>query len=421
MKELTDALKDSANTISQTLKDQPTSTGNIAKIQRDRSELQSLLETTISELTTGQPATSTAAGGSGSGSGGGAAVTASAVPVFHSLVEQVTAGLIRRDLLPKAEARRKQLKDELAEYDLKLAQQKHRFDEELKELNQRIQEETRQLKTFREESEAAYRFERASLLAKAEQTGRVRKQKLDGLAQELDLTADTRELDLIVTQRNNEHLEKRQKELEALTHQWGLKHAREGKDLDDALDRLMQARAKDQTKLRFLQKREEKEIAFNNARDAELLRRRLEADKRAALLAIQNRAHLKIRFAWRVYHKKAGTKKKKKKIKKKTGGPPVPTFVNREPRERKTAASVAAAIKAKSDSARAGGPDSGGIEQTQNGIPLGSIAARALAVASAQAAEKAAAANSASARAAAAASAGGGGAGPLTPSTPNRS
>jgi hypothetical protein len=137
LKGLTDALKDSASTISQTLKDQPTSTSNIAKIQRDRTELQTLLERTIVELTTGTPQstnvnTTTATGVAANSVG-------STVPVFHTLVEQVSAGHIRRDLLPKAEQRRKQLKDELAEYDVKLAQQKHRFDEELKELNARIQ------------------------------------------------------------------------------------------------------------------------------------------------------------------------------------------------------------------------------------------------------------------------------------------
>jgi hypothetical protein len=50
LKEITTALKDSAVTINQNLKDQPTIVGNLAKIQKDRADLQGILDSTVEEL-----------------------------------------------------------------------------------------------------------------------------------------------------------------------------------------------------------------------------------------------------------------------------------------------------------------------------------------------------------------------------------
>lgn len=291
IEEIANQLRDSTSSIYQNLKDQPTVAGNLHKIQKDRAEVQELLDGTISDLKVGS---------------------------FSTLVQQVNERIERQRSLSETQLAHEKTREALKNLEQELRAERENFAHATEAKNLEIHALTQELKQLKKVTALSMKYETDTALAQRETVARMRKRRLDDLREDIGSTQEAVSRDSQVYDATRNFLGKQRTQLDELADEWEQKYEGDYGSLTKDLDTLTEERDTDHITLTKLQERWTIDKAEKAATKMEKEQRAIEVQNKRRLMKIMNLAQAKITFVWKVYKKnKPKGKKKKKKSKKK--------------------------------------------------------------------------------------------------------
>ncbi|GBG88171.1 hypothetical protein CBR_g46659 [Chara braunii] len=295
-------LRDNANLVCKTLKDNPNVTDNMGKIAQERSNLQSLLLKTIHELEE-EP--------------GKFPSLIATINDEEERVRKFEQTIERERMLAAAvRALRQQIKDE-----------KTAHDEEVIQRGKRLCQLKEDLKHLKQKTGLEARYRAKEIAAAANCTNRVRSSYLKNLDEQIDHLTDLLEMEVRVHNDTMEFLKRKNSVLKEEAVKWANKHEVDHLMMEKRIENLLENKLQDLQLLAELEGRYKKEQEEKAAREAE--ERRLEELRilNQGWIEVSTRAATKIQKVfrgWRVRHeiflKKKKKKKKKKKGKRRGGG-----------------------------------------------------------------------------------------------------
>lgn len=288
LKELEKELKESTGNISQNLKDHPTIHSNIEKIQKDRKELEELLQATADEL---QGFT------------------------FQTLIDRVASRTEEQVRLFETQENCNETKDALNDLEKKYDSECERFEREIEERDKEISKLTQTLKDLKKVTRLALDFERDTAMARAETKARQRKRQLDELRDKIKKAKGSLDRDLHVHTKTIEFLSKHEKKLISQDEDWNDRHKREFTAKSNQYDDLNKKRLDSEKHLEAHQMRWDKHEREKKALADEAAIRKKQEEAKDRLKKAIGLAQCKVRFWMKV--KKAREKSRKKKPKRK--------------------------------------------------------------------------------------------------------
>jgi hypothetical protein len=296
LKELAKLLSQSTANISQNLRDHPTIVGNLNKIQKDRSELETMLVETMTELHEF---------------------------TFNTLVDQVAQRTEEQRRLYETKKKCDETAEALKLLEQKLESECERFDRESEERDQKIAKLTAHHKHLKKVTRLALDFEKETSLARAETRSRQRKRQLDELRRRIAKASEGIQRDAFVNEKSLGFLNNQHTTLENLGDEWEQRYKTDHEELSKKFDDLENERNDSKKKLTWHQNRWDKEQVRQKALEEEAKRRERQEVARKRLLWAMTYMQCRVRAYWKVYKKREHKSKKKgkkaKKTKKKNG------------------------------------------------------------------------------------------------------
>lgn len=292
LKKLAAALRESATNIVQNLKDHPTVVSNIQKIQKDRSELEELLQSTLDDLKKDQ---------------------------FNSLVDQVNYRMEQHRLLWETQLAHEKTREALKGLELELRAEHDSFTRNIDDKNIEISQLTAELKHLKKVTALSLKYERETALAQQETTNRLNKRSLMEIKDKINVKEEGVETDTVVHDATIEFLDQQQHSLQELLEDWNAKKEREFGELEGEVEKLTLTREEDKQHLVEFQRRWELDKRERTFKAEEKKQRQIEELNKKKLIKIMNLAQAKIYFFYRVYNRKRPKGKKGKKGSKKKG------------------------------------------------------------------------------------------------------
>lgn len=289
LEEIAAQLRESTSSIYQNLKDQPTVAGNLHKIQKDRADVQELLDGTIGDLKVG---------------------------MFGSLVQQVNERIEKQDSLSETQATHEKKREALKKLEQELRAERENFARATEAKNLEIQALTQQLKQLKKVTALSKKYETDTALAKRETIARTRQRRLDDLRDQIGKIQEGTGRDSLVNNSTLNFLHKKRTELDTLADQWDGKYEKDFGTLSEDLETLTRERDTDNLTLTKLQERWTIDKSEKAATSMEKQQRQVEIKNKKKLLKIMTLAQAKLVFVWNVYKKSKPKGKKGKKGKK---------------------------------------------------------------------------------------------------------
>ena len=287
------ALRESTKNLCRNLKDNPNISGNLLKIQKEREALQDMLQRTLRELESGN--------------------------TFATLVQQVDADMREKERLDELVRREKEAKSAVRRLTAELDNERRTYDQELKKRKAKISVLKEELIEIKSKTSGETSHLRKNAQAKTAATKRTYVQKERALADKAAALKERIAGEDSVHKDMMDFLERKHKELAALSNHWEEKYAEDIENKEKELAKMQADRERDQETLAALQERWDQLEAEKAAKEAEERRlielERLQREEEAR----RHAASIKIQRAGRAYIKRrneSGGGKKGKKGKK---------------------------------------------------------------------------------------------------------
>ena len=298
LQEVSRKLRDSTKNLCRNLKENPNVGGNLIKIQRERTDIESLFRESFEEM--------------------------EASATFTRLRKTVDADKQQLEDVANLIKREDQLAVNVRELEEELEALKLDYVRDVKERKQQISSLKKTLRTLQSTTKTRQQYAKSQSKAKMEARQRGYRAVEQGLTNEIDNLTKTRKLEVEVNGALVGFLDKKGKELEDLTQQWTDKYDIDTERKKAELEALHERRNTAKERLDHLRSRMKEEEASKEAMEAERQRvaelQRLRHDKELA----QIKAAELLQREWRSLVKRgsvakanAGKKKKKKGKKKK--------------------------------------------------------------------------------------------------------
>jgi hypothetical protein len=274
LRDLTKELKLSTAAINLNLRDHPTIVGNLQKIQRERTQLQGLLKTTISELDSGY---------------------------FSSILSQINQLSGEQKLLGETKLRAEKTAQAVKQLQNELENEWKEFERFDEHKNNQISQLTAQLKHLKKVTQLTGKFEQQTAISQAETLARVRDQRLEELRSKISAAKALHKVDRRVNKRTISYLTRQREQFDQLHSDWEAKYSTDYADISRNYDQLSAQRHSDQISLISLQQRWSNDQAHKKLLIEEDRKRAENAARRTQLDAQEYLAACRIQFAWRVY------------------------------------------------------------------------------------------------------------------------
>lgn len=274
--------------IRQNLKDHPTITSNLAKIEKDRESLSLLLEATKTELHS---------------------------LTFNKLVELVGLREKEQRRLQETKNQAEQTTQALQQTEQSLDDATTRFEHESEECNQRIAELTAKLKHQKKVTTLKVKYERETAIAQAEARRRQRDTILANLRDRIERASKGIFIDDKVHQTSHEFLQDKHAKIDQIATGWEKKKLEDEVRIRDANAQLAELHKHNAMQLEDFQSRWTKEQERQSQLRIEAAQRQRETNARKRLLKVMALAQCKIRLWWKVHQRHMAKKSKKKKKK----------------------------------------------------------------------------------------------------------
>lgn len=281
------ALRDSRISIVHNLRDQPTTLSNIQKIQKDRFELQELLQNTGVEMRTKSS--------------------------FQPLVDDVNARVERQRLFKETQLQHEKTRDALRNLEMELRAERESFGKLTEEKNAEISALTGELKHLKKVSALTLKFEKETEQAQQETTKRKNQLEISRTKEKIDEAGEATQVDTLVHEETLAFLTKQKDQLDQLYDRWHERYGKEMEDMSKAIGELEGNRDTDVTTLGEFQSRWTDDSGVKTFEREEKTQRVVEDGNKKKLLQVMNMAQARLAFFYRVYARKGGGKKKKKK------------------------------------------------------------------------------------------------------------
>jgi len=295
------ALRESTNNLVRSLKENPNVSGNLIKVQRDRTELNDLVLRCIQELRDRG--------------------------TYHTITYKVDEENNSRLRLQQLRSREKGLREAVVKLEENLTDEQNAFQRTVTEQKQAISELKEELQSVKGSTTVDSKFKRRESMAYVSAIWREYKLKervLEGRLKELE---DKLQTEHVVHNETKDYLARKYQSLSDEVSSWEERYDRDVGDMDNQIKKLSTKRTTLIEKLSYLQARRQKEIEDEN-------RLKLEDEKQAALKKQreaeerrQNAASRVIQSTLRMYVKRKkelelikGESKKKKSAKNGKGG-----------------------------------------------------------------------------------------------------
>jgi len=350
------AIKESTAAITANLKDHPTLIGNLNKIQKDRSALQTLMESAVEELkeqskeaaahaaaaaaaAAAQAQAEAQAGGNGSSGNGGnegdspsaggasstspdgsgsssspggaasstAASTSIVIPTYtptysyDSLVNQVNRWSNESRLLSETKLRQEQTSAALKKLESELEREWSEFERAEDSKSARIIELTQQLKQLKKVTLLSVKYEQQTAVAAKETADRQRAARLADLRDAISRAKGGVKTDKRVHKKSVVFLQRQKEAMDALYEHWEGEYERDHTQISHQLDDITHERQRDQRELLQRQSRWRQDNASKIALMEEATIRTQEEEHYRNLMDRMYLAACLIRFHWKVY------------------------------------------------------------------------------------------------------------------------
>ena len=287
------ALRESTNNLVRSLKENPNVSGNLIKVQRDRTEIHDLLVRCIQELRDRG--------------------------TYHTITYKVDEENNARLRLQQLRSREKGLREAVVKLEENLTDEQHAFQRTVTEQKQAISELKEELQNVKGSTTIDARFKRRESLAYVSAIWREYKLKERVLESRLKDLEDKLQTEHVVHNETKEYLTKKHQSLSDEVTTWEARYEHDIGDMDNQIKKLTAKRTTLLDKLSLLQARRQREMEDENKSKLEgdrlaAMRRQKEEEERR-----QNAASRRIQLAMRVYVKRKkelealkGESKKKK-------------------------------------------------------------------------------------------------------------
>lgn len=299
IEELRKLLGKSSKNISQNLKDHPTIKNNLIKIQKDRTDLEEMLASSVNELR---------------------GLT------FHSLVNLVNRRTEKQRELNDTKNRAERTSIALAELQERLAKECERFDKDNEKNDADITKKTAALKHLKKVTHLRYEYDRKTAQAKLEAKEREYKKIVDGLQNRIKKAEQLLKREKKVNEQTVDFLTTQMHDLDEKEDHWKHRYDEEIKEITNQKNTEQNSQETAFETLNHFRYRWNREKEKEAALAKEAVQREREAVARKRLLRVMNLAQCKIRFWWKIHKQhvkkkeaadaKLAKKKKKKKTKK---------------------------------------------------------------------------------------------------------
>ena len=288
------ALRESTNNLVRSLKENPNVSGNMIKVQRDRTELHDLLLRCMQELRDRR--------------------------TFHTITHKVDEENSSRLRFQQLKTREKSLRELVVQLQQQLAQEQQSFKRTTSEQRQAISQLKDELQIVKGSTSTDAKFKRKESLASVSAIWREYKLKERVLEIRLKELEDKLQTEHVVNMETKEFLVRKQLHVTGEIEKWEKSYDAEVSDMETAIRNITLQRTTLLEKLSTLQTRKAIEIADEKARkEAQDLEEEL-ARQRVALLKKQNKAARKIQKELRAFVKRKKELEAMKGDGKKKGG-----------------------------------------------------------------------------------------------------
>lgn len=291
IQEVSRALRESTKNLCRNLKDNPNVTGNLLKIQDERSELEELIVRTVNELRETR--------------------------TYSLLCTHVEETKKEQERLEEMVETEKRTANSVKELEEELEHERKEHEQEEEDRSQTIAQLKVELQEVRDSLTFKTKYARREAHAKLGSTVRQYQQQEQDLLDKIDSLSHSKEMEEHVHEETVNFLVKKQERLLAQATDWGDRYTNDLEELDVKLQELGKARETDRERLQALEVRWAKQIAVE---EVIKLKAKQEEEAKVAEIAFEKEANAAAVKIQRRYRRHAADSKEKGKGKGKAKG-----------------------------------------------------------------------------------------------------